>query len=67
MNATNVPIQSRTREKCCSDARAEMKSAKKCRGANASFLLSADVAPNVSDDVACPERAEWFQSARDMR
>jgi len=44
-----------------------MKSAKKCRGANASFLLSADVAPNVSDDVACPERAEWFQSARDMR
>src|SRR4051794_17061958 len=43
MNAINVPIHSRTREKCCSDARAEMKSAKKCRDANASFLLSADV------------------------
>src|SRR3954470_23704823 len=43
MNAVNVPIHSRTREKCCSDARAEMKSAEKCRDANASFLLSADV------------------------
>src|SRR4051812_49336426 len=43
MNAINVPIHSRTREKCCSDARAEMKSAEKCRDANASFLLSADV------------------------
>jgi hypothetical protein len=52
MNGGEHAIQLRTREKCCSDARAEMKSAVNYRGANAQFLLSADVVHLFSDNVA---------------